>query len=80
MIRERPVDSSAVLQICLDLGPRWKAMLAPSAPGAPPPNMRNDLHLLLEVAAKLGVPLPVAAQASHTADGGVATGHGDPRL
>jgi 3-hydroxyisobutyrate dehydrogenase-like beta-hydroxyacid dehydrogenase len=55
-------------------------MLAPSAPGAPPPNMRKDLHLVLELAAKLDVPLPVAVQASHTADAGVATGHGDPRL
>jgi 3-hydroxyisobutyrate dehydrogenase-like beta-hydroxyacid dehydrogenase len=69
-----------VLQAWPDLGPRWKAMLAPSAPGAPPPNMRKDLHLVLQLAAELGVPLPMASQASLTADAGVATGHRDPRL
>ena len=50
------------------------------APGTPPPNMRKDLHFVLKLRARLGVPLPVAAQASHTADAGVATGHGDARL
>jgi len=72
--------NSAVLQAWPDLGPRWKGMLAPSAPGAPPPNMRKDLHLVLKLAAELGVPLHIAAQASLTADAGVATGQGDPAL
>ena len=79
-VLRKGLANSAVLQAWPDLGARWKAMLAPSAPGAPPPNMRKDLHLVLELAGKLGVPLPVAAQASHTADAGVATGHSDPRL
>jgi len=72
--------NSAVLQAWPDLGARWKGMLAPTPPGAPPPNMRKDLHLVLELAAELGVPLHLATQASRTADAGVATGHGDRRL
>jgi 2-hydroxy-3-oxopropionate reductase len=72
--------SSAVLQAWPDLAARWKDMLAPSAPGTPPPNMRKDLHLVLQLAGELGVPLPVAAQASLIADAGEATGHSDPRL
>ena len=71
---------SAVLQAWPDLGARWKGMLAPTPPGAPPPNLRKDLHLVLELAAELGVPLHLAAQASRTADAGVATGYADPRL
>jgi 2-hydroxy-3-oxopropionate reductase len=71
---------SAVLQAWPDLGARWKGMLAPTPPGAPPPNLRKDLHLVLELAAELGVPLHLAAQASRAADDGVATGHADPRL
>lgn len=72
--------NSAVLQAWPDLGARWKGMLAPTPPGAPAPNMRKDLHLVLELAAELGVPLHLATQASRAADAGVATGHGDPRL
>ncbi len=72
--------NSAVLQAWPDLGARWKGMLAPTPPGAPPPNLRKDLHLVLELAAELGVPLHLATQASRTADAGVATGHGDARL
>jgi 2-hydroxy-3-oxopropionate reductase len=79
-VLRKGLAGSAVLQAWPDLGPRWKAMLAPSAPGAPPPNMRKDLHLLLQLAGELGVPLPVASQASRIADAGVATGQGDPRL
>jgi 3-hydroxyisobutyrate dehydrogenase-like beta-hydroxyacid dehydrogenase len=63
-----------------DLGSRWKGMLAPRAPGAPPPNMRKDLHLVLQLAGELGVPLHVASQSSLIADAGLATGHADPRL
>ena len=55
-------------------------MLAPSAPGTPPPNMRKDLHLVLQLAGELGVPLYMASQASLIADAGVATGQADPRL
>ncbi len=72
--------NSAVLQAWPDLGARGKGMLAPTPPGAPPPNLRKDLHLVLELAAELGVPLHLATQASRTADAGVATGHGDARL
>jgi 2-hydroxy-3-oxopropionate reductase len=72
--------NSAVLQAWPDLGPRWKGMLAATSPGAPLPNLRKDLHLVLELAAELGVPLHLAAHASKTADAGVATGHGDQRL
>ena len=72
--------NSAVLQAWPDLGERWKGMLAATAPQAPLPNMRKDLHLVLELAGRLGVPLPLASQASLTADNGAATGHGDPRL
>ena len=79
-ILRKGLAGSAVLQAWPDLGPRWKGMLAPSSPGAPPPNMRKDLHLVLELAGELGVPLPVASQASLIADAGVATGQGDPRL
>jgi 2-hydroxy-3-oxopropionate reductase len=76
----RGLANSAVLQAWPDLGPRWKGMLAPSTPGAPLPNMRKDLHLVLQLAAELGVPLPIASQASRIADAGAATGQGDPRL
>jgi 3-hydroxyisobutyrate dehydrogenase-like beta-hydroxyacid dehydrogenase len=72
--------NSAVLQAWPDLGPRWKGMLAATPPGAPLPNMRKDLHLVLELARELGVPLPIASQASSTGDAGAATGHADPRL
>jgi 2-hydroxy-3-oxopropionate reductase len=79
-VLRKGLANSAVLQAWPDLGPRWKGMLAPSAPGAPLPNMRKDLHLVLKMARELGVPLQIASQASLTADGGAATGQGDPRL
>jgi 2-hydroxy-3-oxopropionate reductase len=79
-VLRKGLANSAVLQAWPDLGARWKGMLAASAPGAPPPNMRKDLHLVLQLASELGVPLHVASHASRTADAGVATGHGDPRL
>ena len=72
--------NSAVLQAWPDLGSRWKGMLAPSAPGMPPPNLRKDLHLVLQLAGELGVPLHIASQASRIADAGIATGQADPRL
>ncbi len=71
--------NSTVLQVWHDLGPRWKGMLEASAPGAPLPNLRKDLHLVLEFARELGVDLPIGTQASQTADAGNATGHDDPR-
>lgn len=79
IIREG-IANSSVLQLWDDLGPRWKNMLKATAPGATPPNMRKDLHLVLELAQELGVNLYVGTQASLIADAGVATGHDDPRL
>lgn len=79
-VLRKGLANSAVLQAWPDLGPRWKGMLAASAPGAPLPNMRKDLHLVLQLAGELGVPLHVASQASRIADAGAATGQGDPRL
>jgi 2-hydroxy-3-oxopropionate reductase len=79
-VLRKGLANSAVLQAWPDLGSRWKGMLAPSAPGAPLPNMRKDLHLVLQLADELGVPLPIGSQASRTADAGKATGQGDPRL
>ncbi|HEX6158392.1 MAG TPA: NAD(P)-dependent oxidoreductase [Burkholderiales bacterium] len=79
-VLRKGLASSAVLQAWPDLGTRWKGMLAPSAPGAPLPNMRKDLHLVLQLAEALGVPLHIASQASRIADAGKATGQGDPRL
>ena len=79
-VLRKGLANSAVLQAWPDLGPRWKGMLAASAPGTPPPNMRKDLHLVLQLASELGVPLHIASQASRIADAGAATGHGDPRL
>ena len=78
-VLKQGLANSTVLQVWHDLGPRWKGMLEASAPGAKPPNLRKDLHLVLEFARELGVDLPVATQASMTADAGIATGHQDPR-
>lgn len=72
--------NSAVLKAWNDLGPRWKGMLSATPPGATPPNMRKDLHLVLDFAREIGVPLFVASQASLVADAGIATGHADARL
>ncbi len=74
------IANSSVLQLWHDLGPRWKDMLKTTAADAPLPNLRKDLHLVLDLAEKLGVTLPVATEASRTADSGRATGHDDPRL
>jgi len=76
----RGLANSAVLQAWPDLGPRWKGMLEATPPGATPPNMRKDLHLVLEFARGIGVPLFIGSQASVIADAGIATGHGDSRL
>ena len=79
-VLRKGLANSAVLQAWPDLGPRWKGMLGASAPGAPLPNMRKDLHLVLQMAEALGVPLHIASQASRVADSGAATGQGDARL
>jgi 2-hydroxy-3-oxopropionate reductase len=79
-VLRKGLASSGVLQAWPDLAARWKGMLAPSVPGAPLPNMRKDLHLVLQLAEELGVPLHIASQASRIADAGKATGQGDPRL
>ena len=74
------IANSGVLQLWNDLGPRWKGMLEATPPSVTPPNMRKDLHLVLELAHELGVNLYVGSQASLIADAGVATGHDDPRI
>jgi 3-hydroxyisobutyrate dehydrogenase-like beta-hydroxyacid dehydrogenase len=79
-ILKEGIARSGVLELWNDLGPRWKGMLDATAPGATPPNMRKDLHLVLELAHELGVNLYVGSQASLIADAGIATGHSDPRL
>jgi 2-hydroxy-3-oxopropionate reductase len=70
--------NSTVLQVWNELGPRWKDMLKPAAPGAELPNLRKDLHTVLELARELGVELHVGTHASRIADAGVATGHDNP--
>ena len=72
--------NSTVLQVWGELGPRWKDMLKPAAPGAEVPNLRKDLHTVLELARELGVDLPIGKEASRIADAGVATGHDKPLL
>jgi 2-hydroxy-3-oxopropionate reductase len=72
--------SSRALEVWKELGPRWKGMLAPADPSAPPPNLRKDLHTAIELAKELGIEVPVAIEASRVADAGIATGHADPRL
>jgi|LNFM01.1.fsa_nt_gb 2-hydroxy-3-oxopropionate reductase len=79
-VLKQGLANSAVLQVWHDLGPRWKGMLETTAPDAPLPNLRKDLHLVLEMAESLGVPLQVAQHASQVADSGTATGHDDPLL
>ncbi len=69
-----------MLQVWDDLGPRWKNMLVTTAPGVTPPNMRKDLHLVLELAHELGVNLHLGTQGSRVADAGIACGHDDPRI
>jgi 2-hydroxy-3-oxopropionate reductase len=72
--------NSAVLQAWNDLGPRWKGMLKATPPGTMPPNMRKDLHLVIEFARELGVDLHIGTQASTIADAGIATGHDSDRF
>ncbi len=79
-VLQQGLANSGVLEAWPDLGPRWKGMLEASAPGAALPNLRKDLHLVLEFARELGVSLPIATRGSEVADAGLATGHRDPRL
>lgn len=79
-VLKQGLANSTVLQVWHDLGPRWKGMLQPTAPDAPLPNMRKDLHLVLEMAESLGLPLQIAEHASQVADSGTATGHDDPLI
>jgi len=62
--------NSTVLAGLAHLGPRWKGMLRANSAGAPLPNMRKDLHLVLELAESLGMPLQIADHASQVADSG----------
>jgi 2-hydroxy-3-oxopropionate reductase len=79
-VLKQGLANSTVLQVWHDLGPRWKGMLEATEPGAPLPNMRKDLHLVLELAESLGMPLQIAEHASQVADSGTATGRDDPLL
>lgn len=79
-VLKQGLANSTVLQVWHDLGPRWKGMLQAAAPGAPLPNMRKDLHLVLELARELGVELHIAGNASRVADAGIATGHDNPLI
>ena len=79
-ILKEGIAHSAVLALWDDLGPRWKDMLKATDAGATPPNMRKDLHLVLELAHELGVNLYLGTQGSLIADAGVATGHDNPLL
>ena len=79
-VLKQGLANSTVLQVWHDLGPRWKGMLQATAPDAPLPNMRKDLHLVLELAEALGLDAPVALRASQVADSGKATGHLDSQL
>ncbi|HWI14590.1 MAG TPA: NAD(P)-dependent oxidoreductase [Burkholderiales bacterium] len=79
-ILKEGIANSSVLQLWKDLGPRWKNMLNATPPGVTPPNMRKDLHMVLELAEELGVHLFLGTQASLIADAGIATGHDDARL
>ncbi len=79
-VLKQGLANSTVLQVWHELGPRWKGMLEASAPDVPLPNMRKDLHLVLELARELGVELQIGDHASHVADAGRATGHDQPLL
>lgn len=80
LVLKQGLADSAVLQIWHELGPRWKGMLEAKEAGEPLPNMRKDLHLVLDMAQKLGVELPVGNNVSQVADSGKATGHKNPEL
>ncbi len=79
-VLKQGLANSTVLQVWHDLGPRWKGMLEASPPGAVPPNLRKDLHLVLEFARELGVELHLGTEASRVADDGIALGHDNPQL
>lgn len=79
-VLKQGLASSTVLQVWPDLGPRWKGMLESAAPDVPLPNMRKDLHLVIELARELGVSLHIGDNASRVADAGIATGHDNPLL
>jgi len=73
--------NSTVLQVWHDLGPRWKGMLEPTAPGAPLPNMRKGPASgagIGRVAGHAAARSPTIA--SQVADSGTAIGHNDPLL
>lgn len=79
-VLKQGLANSTVLQVWHELGSRWKGMLEATEPDEPLPNMRKDLHLVLDMAQKLGVALPIGSHASTVADSGKATGHKDPAL
>ena len=72
--------NSYVLEVWDKLGPRWKKRLARRTPEDQVPNLCKDLRLAVDFARELGVPLPVGSLASALWEGGIATGHEDPRI
>jgi len=80
LVLKQGLANSSVLQIWHELGPRWKGMLEAKNVDEPLPNMRKDLHLVLDMAQKLGLELPLGINVSQVADSGKATGHKDPAL
>jgi len=72
--------NSTVLGVWNEMGPRWKDMMKPAPPDAPLPNIRKDLHSVLDLARELGVTLPVGSLTSQIADAGTAIGHDDPTI
>lgn len=78
-LRSATADSYP-LQVWEELGGRWKGHLGRRRAGDPVPNLSKDLQLALALAHELAVPMPIAAHAAALFEGGVATGHDDPRL
>lgn len=72
--------NSYVLEVWGKLGPRWKKRLARREPKDQIPNLCKDLRLAVDFARELGVPLLVGSLASAIWEGGIATGHDDPRI
>jgi len=79
-ILKKSSANSYVLQAWDKLGPRWKKRLEHRTPEEQVPNLCKDLRLAVEFARELRVPLPVGSLASAIWEGGLATGHDDPRI
>jgi 3-hydroxyisobutyrate dehydrogenase-like beta-hydroxyacid dehydrogenase len=79
-ILRKSSGNSYVLEVWEKLGPRWKKRLARRQREEQVPNLCKDLRLAVDFARELGVPLPVGSLASAIWEGGIATGHDDPRI